>query len=163
MEVVTDNEFIFRHIRFQEFSVKRTQAATKKYGRDISSLNVVFNLRDMTFSTDQSGMKLIAKFLAIDQNYYPERLKRFFVINAPIFFTAVWAMVRPFLDADTVAKFKIIGSNYLPTLLEFINDDQIPEDWGGSMTCPWHWPANRNVDFNGDYVIDGIGGLRYVG
>jgi len=39
-----------------------------------------------------------------------------FVVNAPMLFSGIWAVVKGFLDEKTRGKIKIIGSNFLPTL-----------------------------------------------
>ena len=57
--------------------------------------------------------------IEIDQLYYPERLQYFFMVNAPWFFTAIFAIIKPWLDKVTADKFKILGSDYLPTLEKY--------------------------------------------
>jgi len=39
-----------------------------------------------------------------------------YVVNAPMLFSGIWAVVKGFLDEKTRGKIKIIGSGYLPTL-----------------------------------------------
>lgn len=59
-------------------------------------------------------------------------------------------MIKPWIDPVTVEKFQILGSNYLPTLLEYIDDEYIPSEFGGSYrNFPWQYPAN-NADFLAD-------------
>jgi hypothetical protein len=43
-----------------------------------------------------------------------------FIINAPMFFTGCWSAIKLFLDAKTVDKIKILGSNYKPELLKYV-------------------------------------------
>lgn len=35
-----------------------------------------------------------------------------FIVNAPFVFTGVWSVIKPWLDARTKDKIKILGSNY---------------------------------------------------
>jgi len=42
-----------------------------------------------------SFIKLASK---IASDNYPEILGRMFIVNAPIFFTGIWAMVKIFID-----------------------------------------------------------------
>lgn len=58
-----------------------------------------------------------------------------FVVNAPMLFAGVWAVCKGFLDEKTRAKIKIIGSTFLPTLVEFIDLAKIPTFLGGQCTC----------------------------
>ena len=70
------------------------------------------------------------------------------MINAPIYFTAIWAMVRPWIDAVTVEKIQIFGSNYGDALKTYVNLDQIPVEYGGTNeSFPWTSPLN-NVGYN---------------
>jgi len=50
-----------------------------------------------------------------------------FIINAPFIFTGVWAVVKPWLDARTKEKIKIIGSGYKKELLKNIDENNLPE------------------------------------
>ena len=59
----------------------------------------------------------------------------------------MWGMIKPWIDPVTVEKFQILGSNYLPTLREYIDDEYIPSEYGGGcQDFPWQWPLN-NEDF----------------
>eukprot|EP00760_Papus_ankaliazontas_P029095 PhM_4_TR4137/c0_g1_i1/m.69913 len=73
--------------------------------------------------------KLIA---AIDQDNYPESVARFFIINAPMLFSAVWAIVKNFVDENTRQKIFIFGtSGYRDTMLKFIDEKFLPHCAGG--------------------------------
>jgi len=45
------------------------------------------------------------------------------IVNAPMLFTGVWAMCKSFVDEVTRKKIFILGSKYLPTLLEHVEKD----------------------------------------
>ena len=79
-----------------------------------------------------------------DEAFYPERLQFFVMINAPWFFTGIWALIKPFLHAVTAKKFIIVGSDYLPTLRKHIDDSQIPVELGGEREhFAWTHPESR--------------------
>ena len=134
------DEMVIRHIRQQEFMVKRLNESSAKHNKPIEKQIVVFNLANLNYSVDFTAMSVFKRTVAIDEAYYPERLKHFFMINAPWFFKAIWAMIQPFIDPVTADKIKILGSDYLDTLREHIDDSQIPEELGGSFKIMWHWP-----------------------
>ena len=48
----------------------------------------------------------------IGQDYYPEMMGNMYIINAPMLFTGVWAVVKGFLDQRTRDKIKILGHKY---------------------------------------------------
>ncbi|CAN0223327.1 unnamed protein product, partial [Discosporangium mesarthrocarpum] len=63
--------------------------------------------------------------------HYVERCYKSYIINAPVVFMALWRVISPLLDTRTRAKVQILGTNYLPTLMEEIDLSQIPREYGG--------------------------------
>lgn len=68
-----------------------------------------------------------------------------YIINAPTLFTGVWAIIKPWLDKRTIAKIKILGSNYKSELLKIIDEDKLPDFLGGKSNIaleknigPWN-------------------------
>ena len=66
------------------------------------------------------------------QNYYVERCRLVFIINAPFFFGFIWRVISPLLHEKTRKKVKILGTDYKAAMLEHISDSQIPKNYGGS-------------------------------
>ena len=54
-------------------------------------------------------------------NNYPENMGAMFIVNAPWTFTAIWSIVKNFLDERTTKKIQIIGSDFQKKLLEVID------------------------------------------
>ena len=48
-----------------------------------------------------------------------------FIVNAPMLFSGVWAVIRPWLDEKTKNKIIILGSGYKEKLAEFVNTNKI--------------------------------------
>lgn len=46
-------------------------------------------------------------------------------------FTGIFAMVKGWLDEKTVKKIQVHGSGYRAKLLEYIDDEQLPDFLGG--------------------------------
>jgi hypothetical protein len=76
----------------------------------------------------------------IDLNYYPETLGRLFLVNTPSTFVVLWKIVKTWLDAGTIDKVKILGTDYQSTLLEHIPAENLPSYLGGTCTCD-HMPG----------------------
>ena len=132
---------VTRHIRQQELAIKRLEYISKKRGVLVEKQICIMNLKNLSYSLDTRALATFHRTLAIDQAYYPERLQTLFMINAPWFFTATWAMVKNWIDPVTADKIKIVGSNFIDVLREHIDDTEIPPELGGS--CPdfkWQWP-----------------------
>ncbi|XP_064960355.1 uncharacterized protein LOC135650861 isoform X2 [Musa acuminata AAA Group] len=72
--------------------------------------------------------------LDIMQNYYPERLGRVFLVHVPYLFMKAWKIIYPFIDKNTRKKFVFVeDKNLRATLLEDIDDNQLPEIYGGKL------------------------------
>lgn len=50
---------------------------------------------------------MLATVTKIDQDNYPETLYHTCIINAPAAFRAIWAIVKPMLNARTQAKVEV--------------------------------------------------------
>jgi hypothetical protein len=104
------NDLVIRHIRQQEMAVRRMQYFNEKnpeHNHDGSAVEqqiIVFDLADLSYALDTTALAAFRKTLQIDQDYYPERLSTLFMINAPWFFTALWAVVKIGIDPVTANK-----------------------------------------------------------
>ena len=85
---------------------------------------------------DSRGMTLFRDALEIDQNAYPEYLGNLFIINAPFVFRGMWSVIKGWVDPKTAKKFIVLGSNYKETLLQYIDEDSLPTEYGGTCTKP---------------------------
>lgn len=88
----------------------------------------------------------LKKFLSISsnisQNYYPEMLKRMIIINAPLIFSGIWAIVKHMLDSKTRSKISIHSGSGLKTIKKFIDLENVPEFVKGKSTIPlWEMPG----------------------
>lgn len=59
-----------------------------------------------------------------------------FVINAPMLFTGVWAVVKMWIDDKTKEKIQIFGGSYKKELLKYIDPENLPDFLdGGTCKC----------------------------
>jgi len=141
--ILSEDDLFVRHIRQQELMVKRMESQSARLGRNIDRQVIVFNMKNLTYSMDPAAMNTFIRTVKIDQTMYPQRLETLFIINSPWFFRAIWAVISPWIDPITAAKIKILGSDYLKTLTEYIDIDQVPAEWGGKRAeFPWQFPHN---------------------
>ena len=99
------------------------------------------------------------KAASIGQDRYPECMGKFYIINAPWAFSAVWGIIRPWLDEVTVSKIDILSGGYKEKLLAQIDAENLPKEFGGTCSClggcslsdagPWRALAADEVP-NGD-------------
>jgi hypothetical protein len=79
---------------------------------------------------------VLQKLFKMDQDNYPESLRKMYVVNAPKLFTVVYAMVKPLVDPRTLQKVIVLGSSFKEELLKVMDEDQLPKVLGGS--CKMH-------------------------
>mmetsp|Transcript_2728 Transcript_2728/g.4413 ORF Transcript_2728/g.4413 Transcript_2728/m.4413 type:complete len:133 (-) Transcript_2728:405-803(-) len=81
-----------------------------------------------------SKRKTIQKIFGIGSHYYPETMWRIYLINTPMVFRAVWAVVKQFLHPITLNKVKVY-KNSAEALKKMTTEEGIPEaslpDWLG--------------------------------
>ena len=109
---------------------------------DMAELTVAqLNSRTMAIIKEQS---------AIDALCFPETMNKMFIINAPKFFTATWTIIKGWIDPRTANKVEVLGSRktWEPKLLEYIDADQLPSDYGG--TGPNTQDTMEKEGFKGD-------------
>lgn len=58
-----------------------------------------------------------------------------YIVNAPMMFTGIWAMIKIWLDEKTKNKITILGSSYKEELLKHIDIDNLPDFLGGNSKC----------------------------
>lgn len=104
------------------------------HGKSRSKLTVIIDLAGLTMRhASSSTLAVLKQRTRLEEDNYPEVVRRCILINAPSLFLATWPVVRHFLDDGTAAKFSILGADYLPTLLQHIEPSAIPAYLGGTL------------------------------
>ena len=67
----------------------------------------------------------------VGSDYYPEIMGQLFIVNAPMLFTGVWAVVKGFIDEKTRKKITILGGKFQKDLLELVDENNLPDFLGG--------------------------------
>jgi len=132
---VPDEDLINFHIWCMEENAFLKKRWAKLLKRPIHGNIVIEDLKGLSWAhTD--GIGLLKKLAQIDDNNYPENLKKLFLINCPTLFTMIWKAVKPFLNENTIKKIRICGSSdYKSALLEDIPAENLPEEYGGTCKC----------------------------
>jgi hypothetical protein len=85
--------------------------ASRRAGRPITQGVNVWDMKGLTLAKFTSKVREISSATSrIAQDNYPESLAAAYVVNAPSYFTIIWAVISSFLDPKTVAKVHIYGS-----------------------------------------------------
>ena len=67
----------------------------------------------------------------INGSYYPMSMKRAFLVNSPFWLSGAWSTVKGILPESVTADI-LSTKKYPDALREYIDDDQIPPEYGGS-------------------------------
>ena len=78
-------------------------------------------------------MKFVKKSTQLMQDHYPERAEVVIIVNAPGWFSFLYAVIKPLINERTQRKVRIFGRDCLGGLGEYMERDQIPERLGGGM------------------------------
>ncbi|KAF8075950.1 CRAL-TRIO domain-containing protein [Lyophyllum atratum] len=103
---------------YERSAAERFPASSKAFGHPVETSCTILDLHNVK-----------------DYDRYPETMGKFYIINAPWAFSAVWSIIKPWLDPVTVAKISILGSNYQETLLQQIPAENLPKEFGGKCQC----------------------------
>jgi hypothetical protein len=91
--------------------------------------------------SDLTGEKIehLKKSVGAANAHYPERSYVIFVVNAPVWFSFIWKIVKPLVHENTQKKVKILSKREtLQGLQEHLDISQIPEYYGGELDFGGH-------------------------
>jgi hypothetical protein len=131
MAKITSQERMIQNLvcEYEKMADPRLPACSRKSGYLLETSCSIMDLKGV-------GIGKATAVSAISQNYYPERLGKMYVINAPWGFSGVWSVVKRFLDPVTVNKIHILGGGYQKELLAQVPAENLPTQFGGSCDCP---------------------------
>ena len=129
---------MFQHyIMSYELLIKlRFPACSAEKGERIETGLNILDLKDGTTKLFNSRVRALVQTASkIAQDYYPEILGAMYIVNAPMLFTGIWAVVKGFLDEKTRKKIFIKGGKFESDLLELVAPENLPDFLGGTCTC----------------------------
>ncbi|XVE65076.1 hypothetical protein DITRI_Ditri07aG0153300 [Diplodiscus trichospermus] len=137
LQVTSIDRFVKYHVSEQEKTLNlRFPACSIAAKRHIASTTSILDVKGVGMSNfSKPARYLFMEIQKIDSNYYPETLNRLFIINAGSGFRMLWKVLKAFMDARTLAKVDVLGSNYLSNLIEVIDTSNLPSFLGGNCTC----------------------------
>lgn len=123
-------------VEYERLSDPRLPACSRKVDNLVETCCTVMDLKGVTLTKVPSVYSYVKQASVISQNYYPERLGKLFLINAPWGFSTVWSVVKGWLDPVTVKKIHILGGGYKSELLKHVPAESLPKEFGGICECP---------------------------
>ncbi|KAJ7835460.1 Sec14-like protein, partial [Mycena olivaceomarginata] len=125
-------------VEYESFLSTRLPSCSSAIGRPVDTSLTILDLGGVSLSNFIRVKDYVRAATNIGQNYYPECMGAFYIINAPWAFGAVWRAIRPWLDEVTASKVKILGGPavYRPELLSVCEKEALPKEFGGECECP---------------------------
>jgi hypothetical protein len=138
MQKITTDERMLQNlvVEYEKLADPRLPACSRKSGYLLETCCTIMDAKGVSLSSAPSVYGYLQQASGISQNYYPERLGKLYVINAPWGFSAIFSVVKGFLDPVTVSKIHILGGNYQKELLAQIPKENLPQVLGGECDCP---------------------------
>ncbi|KAF9780209.1 CRAL-TRIO domain-containing protein [Thelephora terrestris] len=121
---------------YEKFINERLPACSKAVGHPVETSCTILDLHNVSLSNFYRVKDYVSRASSIGQDRYPECMGKFYIINAPWAFSAVWVIIKPWLDEVTVAKIDILGGSYKDVLSKQIDAENLPEVFGGKCSCP---------------------------
>ena len=122
-------------VEYEKVADPRLPACSRKHGQLLETCCTIMDMKGVGLTKAPSVYGYLQQASGISQNYYPERLGKLYVINAPWGFSSVFAVVKKFLDPVTVNKIHVLGSGYEKELLAQVPAENLPKMFGGKCEC----------------------------
>jgi hypothetical protein len=113
----------------------------------VETVALIMDLADFKYANfDLQFIKFLIKCLEAD---YPESLGALYIVDAPFFFSGIWAIVQPLLDPVVVAKIKFVKRDDLQKYIEPVS---LLRKYNGhdddNAHYPWIEPQVKQIDLN---------------
>ncbi|KAI9929187.1 hypothetical protein ASPWEDRAFT_168975 [Aspergillus wentii DTO 134E9] len=138
MEKITSSERMLQNLvtEYEKLADPRLPACSRKSGNLQETCCTIMDLKGVSLTSAPSVYGYLKQASGVSQNYYPERLGKLYLINAPWGFSTVFSMVKSFLDPVTVKKIHVLNSSYGKELLAQVPKENLPKEFGGTCECP---------------------------
>lgn len=123
-------------VEYEKVTDPRLPACSRKADQLLETCCSIMDFKGVGLSKASQVYAYVQRASAISQNYYPERLGKLYIINAPWGFGAIFSVVKGFLDPVTVNKIHVLGGGYQKELLAQIPAENLPKNLGGTCACP---------------------------
>ncbi|NWU82538.1 S14L2 protein, partial [Onychorhynchus coronatus] len=140
--------------KFRDCEVLRHECEqqTQKLGKKVEMVMMIYDCEGLGLKhLWKPAVEAYGELLSMFEENFPESLKRLFIVKAPKIFPVAYNLVKHFLSEDTRKKVVVLGSNWKEVLQKYIDPDQIPVEYGGTMTDPDGDPkCSSKINYGGD-------------
>ncbi|KAF9523923.1 CRAL/TRIO domain-containing protein [Crepidotus variabilis] len=110
----------------------------------ISSSISIIDLGNASFSLLWKLRSHMQEASTLTTANYPETIHTIAVVNSPSFFPTIWNWIKGWFDEGTRQKIHVLGSDPGEKLLELIDAENLPVQYGGSLE--WKFEDEPNLD-----------------
>lgn len=137
MYKITTSDRMLKNLccEYEKLADPRLPACARKSGHLLETCCTIMDLKGVGIGNASSVVGYVRQASSISQNYYPERLGKLYIINAPWGFSTVFSIIKGFLDPVTVNKIHVLGSGYESELLAQVPAENLPKQFGGKCEC----------------------------
>ncbi|KAI5956460.1 SEC14 [Candida jiufengensis] len=130
---VTTEERMLKNLvwEYESMCQYRLPACSREAGHLVETSCTILDLKGISITSAYNVIGYVRQASKIGQDYYPERMGKFYLINAPFGFSTAFKLFKPFLDPVTVSKIYILGYSYSKELLKQIPPQNLPKKFGG--------------------------------
>ncbi|NXW81796.1 S14L2 protein, partial [Alopecoenas beccarii] len=128
------------------------ECQTQKLGKKIETVLMVYDCEGLGLKhLWKPAIDTYGEILSMFEENYPDSLKRLLIIKAPKIFPVAYNLVKHLLSEDTRKKVMVLGSNWKEVLQRYIDPEQIPVEYGGTLTDPDGDPkCSSKINYGGD-------------
>ncbi|XP_010602085.1 SEC14-like protein 2 [Fukomys damarensis] len=159
----TKQDLLRTKMRDCELLLQECARQTTKLGKKIETITIIYDCEGLGLKhLWKPAIEAYGEFLCMFEENYPETMKHLFIVKAPRLFPVAYNLIKPFLSEDTRKKIMVLGANWKEVLLRHVSPDQLPVEYGGTMTDPDGNPKCKSkINYGGDipkkyYVRDQV-------
>jgi CRAL/TRIO domain len=120
---------------YENFLTERLPASSEIVGHPVETSCTILDLNNVSLRYFYQVKDYVLAASKIGQDYYPECMGKFYIINAPYLFAGIWTVIKPWLDEVTVKKIQIMSTGHKEVLLKQIAAENLPAEFGGICKC----------------------------
>ncbi|KAM7070444.1 alpha-tocopherol transfer protein isoform 2-T2 [Acridotheres tristis] len=113
-------------------SLITSELIVKEIETQRNGVKAIFDLQGWRFAhAFQISPAVAKKIAAVLTDSFPLKVRGIHLINEPLFFHPVFALIKPFLTEKIKQRVHMHGSNYLQSLTEHFPVSILPQEYGG--------------------------------
>ncbi|XP_068196654.1 alpha-tocopherol transfer protein [Antennarius striatus] len=119
-------------IQVFKVSLMTSEVISRETETQRRGLKVIFDLQGWTLAHAlQINPSLARKISSVLSDSFPLKVRGIHLVNEPMFFRPVFAMIRPFLPDKIKQRIHMHGSDFQETLSDFFSPHVLPPEYGG--------------------------------